>query len=416
MVSFLRFFTYFWVRLSYYVNYNFVANIEKPPHIQIMDSILIISVLSFFVAFTAIPVVIKIAKAKKLFDIPCERKIHKDHIASLGGIGIFIGLIFSICIFIPFTQAPWMQYFIASSLIVFFLGLKDDLILISPMKKFVGQLLATFLIANQSYFKLTSAYGFLGITELHPLLSVVFTFLTIIIIINAFNLIDGVDGLAGFTGLISTLFFGVVFLIEKDIPFASLAFSMSAALVAFLFYNITPAKIFMGDTGSLLLGLVNAVLALHFINLETAGNTFFQFKAAPAMAFAVIFIPLIDTIRVFLIRLYHGKSPFSPDQNHLHHILLKRGYPHIKITLILGFCSIFSILFAFIAQPLGINFVIFSLFGIGLTAIGVFQWVTNNDRFKGKRLPLSVAKQDLQSLSAKVITVEGDIKNLEVNN
>jgi len=256
----------------------------------------------------------------------------------------------------------------------------------------------------------------LGITQLHPLLSVVFTFLTILVIINAFNLIDGVDGLAGVIGLISTLFFGIVFLIEKDIPFASLAFSMSAALVAFLFYNISPAKIFMGDTGSLLLGLVNAVLAIHFINLETGGNTFFQFKAAPAMAFAVIFIPLIDTIRVFLIRLYHGKSPFSPDQNHLHHILLKRGYSHIKITIILGTCSLLLILFAIIAQPLGINFVIFSLFGIALTAVGVFRWVSNNDRFKTKLLPRSNVKQDIPSLSAKVITVKGDIKNLEVNN
>jgi len=381
-----------------------------------MDSILIISVLSFFIAYSAIPVVIKIAEAKNLFDIPCERKIHKKPIASLGGIGIFVGLIFSICILIPFTQAPWIQYFIAASLIIFFLGLKDDLLLLSPLKKFSGQLLATFLIANQSYFKLTSAYGFLGITQLHPLLSVVFTFLTILVIINAFNLIDGVDGLAGVIGLISTLFFGIVFLIEKDIPFASLAFSMSAALVAFLFYNISPAKIFMGDTGSLLLGLVNAVLAIHFINLETGGNTFFQFKAAPAMAFAVIFIPLIDTIRVFLIRLYHGKSPFSPDQNHLHHILLKRGYSHIKITIILGTCSLLLILFAIIAQPLGINFVIFSLFGIALTAVGVFRWVSNNDRFKTKLLPRSNVKQDIPSLSAKVITVKGDIKNLEVNN
>lgn len=380
-----------------------------------MDSILIISVLSFFVAYMAIPVVIKMAKAKKLFDIPCERKIHKDPIASLGGIGIFIGMIFSVCIIIPFAQAPWIQYFIAASLIIFFLGLKDDLILISPMKKFGGQILATFLIADQSYFKLTSAYGFLGITQLHPLLSIAFTFLTIIVIINAFNLIDGVDGLAGVLGLISTLFFGVVFLIEKDIPFASLAFSMSAALVAFLFYNITPAKIFMGDTGSLLLGLVNAVLAVRFINLETAGNTFFQFKAAPAMAFAVIFIPLIDTIRISLIRLYHGKSPFSPDQNHLHHILLKRGYSHIKITLILGTCSLLLILFAIIAQPLGINFVIFSLFGIGLTAVGVFRWIISSDRFKTKRIPTSSVKKDIPSLSDKVITVKGDIENLELN-
>lgn len=381
-----------------------------------MDSILFISLISFFIAYTSIPVIIKISEAKKLFDIPCDRKIHKNCISSLGGIGIFAGLIFSSCILIPFTKAPWIQYFIASSLIIFFLGLKDDLLLLSPMKKFTGQLLATFLIASQPFFKLNSFYGFLGITQLHPLLSIVFTFLTILVVINAYNLIDGIDGLAGVLGVICTLFFGVVFLIEKDIPFASLAFSMSAALIAFLIYNISPAKIFMGDTGSLLLGLVNSVLAIRFINLETSGNTVLNFPSAPALAFAVMFIPLMDTIRVSLIRMYNGKSPFSPDQNHLHHILLKRGYSHIKITVTLAFCSIVLILIAILAQPLGNNFVIFSLFGIGLSGIGIFKWVGNNERFRLNDAPQSQPTNEIPTLSAKVITPSGGIKDLELNN
>jgi len=381
-----------------------------------MDSILIITLTSFFIAYTSIPVIIKISEAKKLFDIPCNRKIHKSPISSLGGIGIFAGLIFSCCILIPFTKAPWIQYFIASSLIIFFLGLKDDLLLLSPIKKFTGQMLATFLIASQPFFKLNSFYGFLGLTELHPLLSIVFTFLTILVIINAYNLIDGVDGLAGVLGLICTLFFGVVFLMEKDIPFACLAFSMSGGLIAFLIFNISPAKIFMGDTGSLLLGLVNSVLAIRFINLETSGNAVMKFQSAPALAFAVMFIPLMDTIRVSLIRMYNGKSPFSPDQNHLHHILLKRGYSHIKITVILAFSSILLILFAILAQPLGNNFVIFSLFLIGLSGVSIFNWVGNGERFKVDNEHQAQLANETPILSAKVITSSGGIKDFELNN
>lgn len=379
-----------------------------------MDSILFISLISFFVAFTAIPVVIKISEAKKLFDIPCDRKIHSTPISSLGGIGIFGALIFSICVIIPFANAPWIQYFIAASVIIFFLGLKDDILLLSPMKKFTGQLFATFLLVSQGNFQITSMHGFLGIHELYPVISIGFSYMTILVIINAFNLIDGVDGLAGVLGLISTLFFGYVFMLENEFAFAALSFSMASALVAFLIFNITPAKIFMGDTGSLLLGLVNAVLVVHFINLETSGKSVLHFTSAPALGFAVLFIPLMDTLRITLIRVYNGKSPFEPDQKHLHHILLKRGYSHLKITSILAAASVLLILFAIVAQPLGINFVILSLFAISFSVLGIAKWITNAS--KKSVSSLNPTETTIQTLSAKVITPSGGIKDLELNN
>jgi len=142
-----------------------------------------------------------------------------------------------------FSENPGLQYFIGSAVIIFFLGLKDDILLISPVKKFLGQFIAAFLLVYPGHFQLTSLHGFLGLTALNPVFSLLFSFITILVVVNAFNLIDGVDGLAGTLGLVSTLFFGVVFAIEKDFSFAILSFSMAASLLAFLFYNFS--KIFL---------------------------------------------------------------------------------------------------------------------------------------------------------------------------
>ena len=344
-----------------------------------MEIILLASLISFIVAFISLPVVIKIADAKKLFDQPGDRKIHFTPVPSLGGVGIFAALIFSVATFVAFDQTPEIQFFISAAVIIFFLGLKDDILLISPIKKFTGQLIAVFLLSYQGDFQLTSFHGFLGVQELHPAMATLFTYLTLLVVINAFNLIDGVDGLAGTLGLVSTLFFGVVFSIENQAGFAILAFSMAGALMAFLMYNLSPSRIFMGDTGSLLLGLVNAVLVIKFINLETGTGTILNFTAAPAVGFAVLFIPLMDTLRVTVVRIFNGRSPFDPDVNHIHHLLLKRGLSHLQITGILTIAALAFIGMAFLLQPMGITFVIFSLIFLAVLTISLLVWTGSTE-------------------------------------
>ena len=171
-----------------------------------MGLVLLASLVSFIVAFTSIPVVIKIADAKKLFDLPDERKVHLTPIPSLGGVGIFAAMLLSVSTLVSFSETPGLQYFLGAAVIIFFLGLKDDILLISPMKKFTGQLIAAFLLVYPGHFQLTSLHGFLGLTALNPLFSMLFSYITILVVMNAFNLIDGVDGLAGTLGLVSTLF------------------------------------------------------------------------------------------------------------------------------------------------------------------------------------------------------------------
>jgi UDP-N-acetylmuramyl pentapeptide phosphotransferase/UDP-N-acetylglucosamine-1-phosphate transferase len=288
---------------------------------------------AFFITLLAIPAIIRVADEKKLFDLPDARKLHTRPIASLGGVGIFIG--FSVAIFLTgvFQKSPELQYIMAAALAIFFLGLKDDILILSATKKFIGQLAAAAILVHLAGIRIDSMHGIFGIGTLPVPLSILFSYATIIVIINAFNLIDGVDGLAGSLGMISTGLFGTYFFMAGHEAYAMLAFAMMASLLAFLLFNFHPARIFMGDSGSLLLGLMNAILVIKFINVATASQAAWPIPTAVALGFVILLVPLLDTLRVFAIRIYHGRSPFSPDRNHIHHLLLDRGFCHIKVTL-----------------------------------------------------------------------------------
>jgi len=304
-------------------------------------------------------------------------------------------VLFSMILLVSFKTAPELQNFIAASILVFFIGLKDDVYLISPTKKFLGQLLAIFLLTYQGDFQLNTLQGLMGIQELHPVLSTAFTYLTFLVIINAFNLIDGVDGLAAMLGIIAGLFFGISFLVANDWPYAILGFSIVFGLIGFLFYNFSPARVFMGDTGSLFLGLVLAVLSIRFIRTDYSSFVDLKITATGALAFAAVFIPIMDTLRVFLIRIYKGMSPFERDINHLHHILLHKGYSHAQISFILTISSVVFVTLAYLLQPFGINVIISSLLLLGL----LLMWlVVPKGPRKWQRSSTADAKQSVSDL------------------
>jgi UDP-N-acetylmuramyl pentapeptide phosphotransferase/UDP-N-acetylglucosamine-1-phosphate transferase len=297
-----------------------------------MDQILLGTAIAFIITFAAIPIIIQVSNAKKLFDHPDERKIHISPIPSLGGLGIFAGFILACLFTISLYNAPDFQYFYAATLVIFFLGLKDDILVLSPMKKFIGQMLAAFLIVYKGGLVIHSMHGFLGVYELPEAFSLSFTYLTLIVIINSFNLIDGVDGLAGSLGLMTSLVFGIYFKSIGDVEYSTLAFCLGGSITAFLIFNHSPAKIFMGDTGSLLIGMVNAIMVIHFINIAGNPESQLPIAASPAMGFAILMVPLFDTLRVFALRIFSRRSPFSPDRNHIHHLMMDNGMSHSMIT------------------------------------------------------------------------------------
>src|SRR6185437_11798776 len=327
-----------------------------------MFDVLLSIAISFTVTFLAIPAIINVAEMKKLFDMPDARKVHFTPITPLGGLGIYAGFIFGSLLTLHFTQYADLQYFIAASFVIFFLGLKDDILVISPVKKFIGQVLAAFIISYYGNIQIRSMHGFFGLYQLPEMFSLLLTYFAVIVVINSFNLIDGIDGLAGTLGLLSSVIFGIYFLYIGMSPYAVMAFALTGSLLAFLIFNFQPAKIFMGDTGSLLIGTINAILVIKFINVANTADVIFPVAASPAVGFTILMIPLLDTLRVFGIRIFHRRSPFSPDRNHIHHLLLDRGFSHRAITLTLVSINIVMIALVFLGRSLNCTYLIMGVF------------------------------------------------------
>lgn len=360
--------------------------------------------ISFTIVFLAIPVIITVAERKKLFDIPDERKIHQTPIPSLGGLGIYAGFMLACLITTPFQDASEFQYFFAAAFVIFFLGLKDDILVISPVKKFIGQVLAAFLIIYKGGVQIKSMHGFFGIYELPEMFSLLLTYFTILVIINSFNLIDGVDGLAGSLGLMASALFGFYFL-TVDMPgYSILAFSLAGSLAAFLIFNFQPAKIFMGDTGSMLIGLVNAILVVKFINVAQMPTINFPIHASPAIGFTILMIPLLDTLRVFGIRIFHRRSPFSPDRNHVHHLLLDKGLSHRSITVLLVGMNFLFIVASYLCRSAGCTWIILGIITIFFAGIAALYYTRSQPR-------LFVAKpsdKDPVEITTKIVPLTKD--------
>jgi UDP-GlcNAc:undecaprenyl-phosphate/decaprenyl-phosphate GlcNAc-1-phosphate transferase len=320
-----------------------------------MNSVILGFITAFTLTYVVIPSVIRVAKQKKLFDAPNERSSHVQPTPSLGGIAIFAGAICGIILWTPFEAFGVLQYILAAFVIMFLVGVKDDLMPLSPTTKLIGQILCAVILVYKSQIKITSLYGIMGIQEIPELFSFVLSIVAIVGIINAFNLIDGINGLAGGVGLLICLVFGAWFFLVDHIEIAIIAFSLAGAIIAFLKYNLTPSKIFMGDTGSLHVGMVCAILAIKFIELHKniPTNTAFFVKCAPAIAICILIVPLVDTARVFTIRLSQGRSPFSPDKNHIHHLLLNTGLTHSQASLFLVIVNALFIIFGLLMSWIG---------------------------------------------------------------
>ncbi len=300
---------------------------------------------SLVVALVAIPAIIKVADLKHLMDEPdSDRKLHSSRTPTLGGIAIFAGTVFSFSFFNDYISAPNEIKFMTSGLILlFFAGIKDDILLLTPMKKLAVQMVSALLITVMGQLYLTNLWGMFGVTDIPPIVGIFVTFLVIVSLINAFNLIDGVNGLAGGLGFIASIFFGIWFYVTEAASLSILSFSLAGALLGFLFFNFHRGKIFMGDTGSMMIGFIISILAIKFIEnnrvpgMETSP---YYIKAAPGVAVAAVLIPLFDMTRVFFQRILKKKHPFSADRRHIHHMLLDLGWSHTQISIALYFVSI----------------------------------------------------------------------------
>ncbi len=334
-------------------------------------------VLSFFVSLilchVTVPIVIKLAQEKKLYDIPNRRSSHRTIIPSLGGTAIFLAFSLSVLLFSENFLIHELRYIMAATLVLFALGIKDDILEIAPLTKLGGQIVAATIVVVMSDIRITSFHGLFGIHEIPVFVSILFTIFAIIVITNGFNLIDGIDGLASGVSGLCVLSFGTWFLITGHYEYVVLAFSLLGALIAFFRFNVfgKQNKIFMGDTGSLILGLVISVLMIKFLELNIQPNFPYAIQSAPAISIAILAIPIFDTARVIIVRIRSGRSPLRPDKNHVHHRMITLGYKHSAASLRIMAVNFLFIIVAFALHCIEINILLLVIVLMG----SFFSWL-----------------------------------------
>ncbi|HZH67556.1 MAG TPA: MraY family glycosyltransferase [Chitinophagales bacterium] len=358
---------------------------------------------AFLLVYYSIPSLINIADIKKLFDTENERKSHEGRVPNLAGFAIFGAFVITFCIFGSFKESP-IKYILSALSFVFMIGAKDDIVELTPYKKFLGQIIAAGIVVYLGDIRLTSFYGLFGVTTLPYIVSVLFSIVTVVFIINAFNLIDGINWLSSGVALVAMSAFGSWFYLHDYMDYAVMAACVIGTILAFMRYNYTPAKIFMGDSGSLSIGLLSAVLALLFIeessNLAHSSTAVpFYVKSGPALAIAILIIPIFDTLRVFTKRIINGKSPFYPDKTHHHHKLLDLGLTHIQASFVLIIANILFIILAFKMQNLRNAVLIPFIFFIAFIASSILYMIKGtNQNTSNSRESISEKKVEVEKI------------------
>lgn len=326
--------------------------------------------MSFMLVVITIPPILRVAREKKLFDTIDKRKIHTFPVPPLGGVAIFIGFVLSTIVATDGYSFESLKYIIASIILMFFIGLKDDLLVISARKKFVVQIFAAMLLIIMGNLQISNLHGMFGFYEIHSATGVFLTLFIILAIVNAYNLIDGIDGLASGLAIFASSLFGGWFFIIGQIQFAIMSLALAGSLLGFFLFNVfgKKNKLFMGDAGSLVIGLVISTIIIKFNEFNIIKTGQYSVVAAPAVSFSLVIVPLIDTFRVITIRLWNKKSPFHPDNNHIHHRLLNLVPNHLKVTIIIIIANIFLIGFALLLNNLmlDVTFQFLAVFSFGI--------------------------------------------------
>lgn len=309
---------------------------------------------SLTVALLMFPLVIKYLHHWQLTDKPGRRKIHKAEKPSFGGAPIFISFIFASLVWINLTEWQYIKYMLLAQIVIILFGLRDDLAPLKPIHKLIGQVLAASVIVFLFELRIVSLFGFMGVNDIPSIISYLVTFVVIIAVTNSFNLIDGIDGLAGTVAGIVFLTLGIWFYLIDDKIFSIISFALLGGLLGFLVFNWQPSKIFMGDTGSLFIGITLSIFVIRFMSANELLPEESPYKFMNTIAAALCFLmpPVVDTLRVIIIRLLRGHSPFRPDKSHIHHVFIRLGLPHHKATLIIATVQVLFISLAVLLNSL----------------------------------------------------------------
>ncbi|MBU3820664.1 undecaprenyl/decaprenyl-phosphate alpha-N-acetylglucosaminyl 1-phosphate transferase [Flavobacteriaceae bacterium XHP0103] len=310
-------------------------------------------------------------------DDPNSRSSHSESTPTFGGLSFFYTLILALFFLKNWGENSEAIHLVPGLTILFIIGLKDDISVLSPRAKIIAQLVSALFVLSNEGFIIYSLNGFFGIYDIPIYAYYIVGAFIILTIINAYNLIDGIDGLAAIVGIVILIIYATIFYITKEYFFALLCLTLNGCLIAFLKYNLsdTKEKIFMGDTGSLIVGFVISVLTLKFLALspEKYDSLPFLIENIPLIAISILIVPLFDTARIFAVRLANKRSPFSPDRNHTHHIMIDYfKISHQKASFIIGGFNLIFVYLILILGSASYNFWLTTTLVITVIVLGYF--------------------------------------------
>ena len=289
---------------------------------------------ALLVAWIIIPPVIGISRVKGLVAVPNGRTSHEGSVPTLGGVAIFASVVIGSGLFMSDTYPGEFQFLMPAMIVLFFIGLQDDMVGIDARKKLVGQIIAALIVILFGDLRMTTLHGILGFYEINYATSLIISLVIFVGLINAFNLVDGIDGLASGLGIVISIVFGIWLSMLGKEHYAVMAFALAGSLIAFYRFNVFSKtnKLFMGDTGSMLIGFIFAVLVIKLLCCTVEADSILHMKAFPVVAISLMIIPVSDTIRVMTFRMIRGRFPFSADRTHCHHDLLRLGFSHFMAS------------------------------------------------------------------------------------
>jgi UDP-N-acetylmuramyl pentapeptide phosphotransferase/UDP-N-acetylglucosamine-1-phosphate transferase len=359
----------------------------------------------FSMAVVAIihPWLVRIAKLKNIVDNPNARKLNKEPIPTLGGVAVFLGVIFGLGLAGYYIERIDLQFeIIIAMMIMLYTGVGDDILELSPRTRFLSQIFTVCLMMFLCGIYIDDFHGLWGIYALPRPIAVVLTILSCVGIINAINLIDGVDGLCSGYGMFASLLFAICFLRMGDVSYAVFAFTTFGALIPFWLHNTfgKSSKMFLGDGGSLILGFICSLFVTHVVQSGqevVTGSTI-------SLTLAVLAVPVFDTLRVMTARIIHGTSPFHPDKTHLHHLMFDLHFSHIGTTVaeILANLCVVGAWFLSYKSGASIDVQLYIVMILGfLITFGFYQFARRQERNQTKIYHFLIKIGDLTNVDHK---------------
>lgn len=347
-------------------------------------SIIATFLISFSVSLLIMPVLIRLFSRKNIVDKIESRKVHKYNIPTMGGTGIFAAFIATVLLMGTYEELSEHRIELFTIGLMFLVGLRDDLIEFKPISKLVVQIIPALLLISLADFVIPSFFNFLGIQDIPYWFGFILSLIMIVGLTNSYNLIDGLDGLAASFAFFTSLVLGAWFIEQNEQFYSLIAMTFSGALIGFLYFNWQPAKIFMGDTGSLIIGFIFSILTLRFITINDAlpAGTFLKFNSGIGMGLALLFIPVFDTLRVIIMRLLKKQSILKADKNHVHHILLHLGLSHGKVVIVLVGLNTLILGIAYLLDHWGETIIVLTLIALGIVMGLVLNYLNKHPKVK----------------------------------